>query len=154
MRMTSICRCVFTRGRIAVVCSGSLCMLFLKQKTAFEMRISCWGSDVCSSDLLYGRGDRPRAAAWHRDSGELQTAGAGPELPRIVVALAHHAVRPVQVLRVQSGHERAAADRRSADADSLARCRRLLPDLLRYGWLAGHQRDLGSLRAVVAHGRQ
>src|SRR3546814_6839579 len=28
------------------------CFLFLKQKTAYEMRISDWSSDVCSSDLL------------------------------------------------------------------------------------------------------
>src|SRR3546814_4200678 len=28
------------------------CMLFVKQKTAYEMRISDWSSDVCSSDLL------------------------------------------------------------------------------------------------------
>src|SRR3546814_12517411 len=27
-------------------------MFFLKQKTAYEMRISDWSSDVCSSDLL------------------------------------------------------------------------------------------------------
>src|SRR3546814_4577691 len=26
---------------------------FCKQKTAYEMRISDWSSDVCSSDLLY-----------------------------------------------------------------------------------------------------
>src|SRR3546814_7128530 len=32
-----------------------LCMFFLfKQKTAYEMRISDWSSDVCSSDLLLG----------------------------------------------------------------------------------------------------
>src|SRR3546814_9795742 len=33
-----------------------MCLLFLffffKQKTAYEMRISDWSSDVCSSDLL------------------------------------------------------------------------------------------------------
>src|SRR3546814_3898508 len=29
----------------------SLCVLF-KQKTAYEMRISDWSSDVCSSDLM------------------------------------------------------------------------------------------------------
>src|SRR3546814_8385358 len=28
---------------------------FFKQKTAYEMRISDWSSDVCSSDLLAGR---------------------------------------------------------------------------------------------------
>src|SRR3546814_12221413 len=33
-----------------------LCALFFffKQKTAYEMRISDWSSDVCSSDLLLG----------------------------------------------------------------------------------------------------
>src|SRR3546814_8248324 len=29
-----------------------LVFLFFKQKTAYEMRISDWSSDVCSSDLL------------------------------------------------------------------------------------------------------
>src|SRR3546814_6427456 len=31
-------------------CNGIL--FFVKQKTAYEMRISDWSSDVCSSDLL------------------------------------------------------------------------------------------------------
>src|SRR3546814_9798025 len=31
------------------------CVFFFKQKTAYEMRISDWSSDVCSSDLR-GRG--------------------------------------------------------------------------------------------------
>src|SRR3546814_7361321 len=30
-------------------------VFFFKQKTAYEMRISDWGSDVCSSDLSTGR---------------------------------------------------------------------------------------------------
>src|SRR3546814_6394717 len=37
-----------------MVCVCELCMLyvfFFKQKTAYEMRISDWSSDVCSSDL-------------------------------------------------------------------------------------------------------
>src|SRR3546814_1294933 len=29
-------------------------LFFVKQKTAYEMRISDWSSDVCSSDLLTG----------------------------------------------------------------------------------------------------
>src|SRR3546814_16730921 len=29
------------------------CFFFFKQKTAYEMRISDWSSDVCSSDLDY-----------------------------------------------------------------------------------------------------
>src|SRR3546814_7824655 len=32
------------------------CVFFFKQKTAYEMRISDWSSDVCSSDLLAHRG--------------------------------------------------------------------------------------------------
>src|SRR3546814_5784197 len=28
-----------------------ICVFFFKQKTAYEMRISDWSSDVCSSDL-------------------------------------------------------------------------------------------------------
>src|SRR3546814_2525107 len=36
-----------------------LSVVFFKQKTAYEMRISDWSSDVCSSDLIGGhqRGD-------------------------------------------------------------------------------------------------
>src|SRR3546814_3434483 len=30
----------------------SVCFFFFKQKTAYEMRISDWSSDVCSSDLI------------------------------------------------------------------------------------------------------
>src|SRR3546814_13899367 len=33
-------------------------MLFFKQKTAYEMRISDWSSDVCSSDLIYKQNGR------------------------------------------------------------------------------------------------
>src|SRR3546814_5939450 len=39
---------------VCVVCHTVLlafCFFFFKQKTAYEMRISDWSSDVCSSDL-------------------------------------------------------------------------------------------------------
>src|SRR3546814_17709374 len=71
-------------------------MFFFKQKTAYEMRISDWSSDVCSSDLLLPRiftgqewrvldkGIRQRARAlnaflhdvYHR--GEIVKAGIMP----------------------------------------------------------------------------
>src|SRR3546814_3114914 len=36
------------------VCIRVSCFVFFfKQKTAYEMRISDWSSDVCSSDLLF-----------------------------------------------------------------------------------------------------
>src|SRR3546814_6517534 len=47
----SVLRCVMVRVVIIIV-------FFFKQKTAYEMRISDWSSDVCSSDL----GDPGRAA--------------------------------------------------------------------------------------------
>src|SRR3546814_4909021 len=39
---------------------------FFKQKTAYEMRISDWSSDVCSSDLLQRARRLPGGGAAHR----------------------------------------------------------------------------------------
>src|SRR3546814_16821031 len=36
---------------VFLVCLYFSCFFFFKQKTAYEMRISDWSSDVCSSDL-------------------------------------------------------------------------------------------------------
>src|SRR3546814_10816915 len=36
---------------VSLCCSSCLTFFFFKQKTAYEMRISDWSSDVCSSDL-------------------------------------------------------------------------------------------------------
>src|SRR3546814_9127850 len=35
-----------------MLCFLFICIFFFKQKTAYEMRISDWSSDVCSSDLV------------------------------------------------------------------------------------------------------
>src|SRR3546814_5787507 len=43
----------------------SLCFFFVKQKTAYEMRISDWSSDVCSSDL------NDASALWSRPKSEI-----------------------------------------------------------------------------------
>src|SRR3546814_7518363 len=41
------------------MCSSIGCFVFFfKQKTAYEMRISDWSSDVCSSDLMATPSDR------------------------------------------------------------------------------------------------
>src|SRR3546814_3182340 len=53
-------------GEISL-CSVICLFFFFKQKTAYEMRISDWSSDVCSSDLrLDQRGFFPRS---YLDSG-------------------------------------------------------------------------------------
>src|SRR3546814_12014048 len=51
-----------------------LIFCFLKQKTAYEMRISDWSSDVCSSDLLRPRLRRRRC----RDGDRRHSRGARP----------------------------------------------------------------------------
>src|SRR3546814_3673622 len=38
-------------GDVSNVLVMMYCFFFFKQKTAYEMRISDWSSDVCSSDL-------------------------------------------------------------------------------------------------------
>src|SRR3546814_1268497 len=53
-------------------------LCFFKQKTAYEMRISDWSSDVCSSDLIHrhlaGTGDLARA------TGGDHVGGLDPEM--------------------------------------------------------------------------
>src|SRR3546814_2049720 len=49
---------------------------FFKQKTAYEMRISDWSSDVCSSDLLFSQ---------HDEAQRLQQRIAGDVLDEIAV---------------------------------------------------------------------
>src|SRR3546814_7834542 len=51
---------VLTRSRTCVLAR----FFFFKQKTAYEMRISDWSSDVCSSDLQ-ALLDAPHAAEKH-----------------------------------------------------------------------------------------
>src|SRR3546814_9695293 len=60
------------------------CVFFFKQKTAYEMRISDWSSDVCSSDLeqvedrFYRTDDRiSRQGAMTAASMQMAMAGAG-----------------------------------------------------------------------------
>src|SRR3546814_6886293 len=46
----SLCLCISLLF-VLLVCSCMFYFFFFKQKTAYEMRISDWSSDVCSSDL-------------------------------------------------------------------------------------------------------
>src|SRR3546814_20151988 len=43
---------------LLIVCLWFILFFFFKQKTAYEMRISDWSSDVCSSDLAQRVADR------------------------------------------------------------------------------------------------
>src|SRR3546814_12314866 len=81
---------------------------FFKQKTAYEVRISDWSSDVCSSDLA----DRRRDPARHFGRGVVE--GAIVYQPARPPDLRHHAVAGVDAQRAGD-----TADLRSfADVDA------------------------------------
>src|SRR3546814_14357173 len=85
---------------------GFYMFVFFKQKTAYEMRISDWSSDVCSSDLVLGLDhgiaeqgrrlplDQPRLPH-ERAVGRLELADARQRV-RI-----HHPARALPVRRLQ-----------------------------------------------------
>src|SRR3546814_1471251 len=55
---------------MCVLCVVRFCFFFFKQKTAYEMRISDWSSDVCSSDLSpAGCRSRQHNPEAHADGG-------------------------------------------------------------------------------------
>src|SRR3546814_20696770 len=65
------------------------CVFFFKQKTAYEMRISDWSSDVCSSDLceaegLVYRGTRVIVRRSYRGGCEL-SSNTNADFPRLRV---------------------------------------------------------------------
>src|SRR3546814_2787817 len=87
---------------------------FFKQKTAYEMRISDWSSDVCSSDLAVTvgqQGEGPRAIA-HLDAvvardPQLLIEEARPATPRLDddAAPELHLAVDHERLAAEDGHE-------------------------------------------------
>src|SRR3546814_10466326 len=64
-------------------CFVNFLFFFFKQKTAYEMRISDWSSDVCSSDLI---GDAVNTAArLERLAKTLDQAGGTGACGKIIV---------------------------------------------------------------------
>src|SRR3546814_20815872 len=82
------------------------CVFFFKQKTAYEMRISDWSSDVCSSDLPIPHVERAEGALLHlADGGTLIDCIAswwvtthGHCHPRIAAAIADQAGKLDQLI--------------------------------------------------------
>src|SRR3546814_1115938 len=61
---------------VSLVVLGVVFFFFFKQKTAYEMRISDWSSDVCSSDLT---------ALTCMNGSQLATAGLRHQPGRVIV---------------------------------------------------------------------
>src|SRR3546814_1157741 len=94
--------------------------LFFKQKTAYEMRISDWSSDVCSADLLAIA--RPQEAT-------LKIADTGTDLAGLIVPAfvgpfgignygtgdKHHVAAPIgnRLIRKGGSQDAQATDRKS-----------------------------------------
>src|SRR3546814_6555552 len=68
-----------------VCCVNVLLIFFFKQKTAYEMRISDWSSDVCSSDLSPKPQNRkiPSQDAFATSTSSTASAAAHASLPSI-----------------------------------------------------------------------
>src|SRR3546814_7472428 len=60
------------------VCSMYKCLFFFKQKTAYEMRISDWSSDVCSSDRLTPQDYRALESARRLSDGRARLRAEAP----------------------------------------------------------------------------
>src|SRR3546814_10852355 len=78
--MSCMCDVVFVYMSCNSLCVYCSCVFFFfKQKTAYEMRISDWSSDVCSSDLVAALADALKKA--ERELAEAKKAlalsGAG-----------------------------------------------------------------------------
>src|SRR3546814_9388249 len=71
--------CMWVSCEMLVEESACFLFFFFKQKTAYEMRISDWSSDVCSSDLIDNL-ERQRIAI------EREALGALGEQQRLAVA--------------------------------------------------------------------
>src|SRR3546814_2227625 len=59
-------------------------MFFFKQKTAYEMRISDWSSDVCSSDLA-GFARRHHGLGQRRHIGAVQIGDIGGDVEQMAL---------------------------------------------------------------------
>src|SRR3546814_9363243 len=74
-------------------------LFFFKQKTAYEMRISDWSSDVCSSDLLETATADQRKA---RAALEKAAAGLSLEQNQTAVLKANRAEAQAQIVQAEA----------------------------------------------------
>src|SRR3546814_341051 len=153
----------------------SLFFFFFKQKTAYEMRISDWSSDVCSSDLDAGRGghldhrDDLEDVA-EEDEEEEREQQRGVREPRRTVRLQHDAVldeldgdlgevlstRGHELLLVAEDEDHHREDRRDeVDQDDLVDAPRVVADELGPvdDMAQGREIDSEDHRGLVSLGR-
>src|SRR3546814_21154079 len=113
--------------------ASDIYFFFFKQKTAYEMRISDWSSDVCSSDLAQGVG-------YHQQGGADVGGDGAPEGRKAGEGEDHED-------RLDAKREN---DVLTNDAQgSLG----MTDEPGQFREIVGHQRDVGRLDACIAAGR-
>src|SRR3546814_13711209 len=102
---------------------SSVCIFFFKQKTAYEMRISDWSSDVCSSDLPIARSE----IIYPDGSAEIAAAVAA----RLPFAVDLKASAKVRSITVKLGSDATRFDDRLRHADRRSEERRVGKECVR-----------------------
>src|SRR3546814_7904808 len=69
--------CVNTQVSIILFVTLDELFFFFKKMTTYEMRISDWSSDVCSSDLLIACGSKSLGSRFRGNDGSLCFRGNG-----------------------------------------------------------------------------
>src|SRR3546814_10637217 len=106
-------------------------LFFCKQKTAYEMRISDWSSDVCSSDLKSDAPGRAISSMGNGRSGMEEVDFHQLEEDRF-------AARTAALLK-----ERARSEERRVGKEGVSTCR--------YRWAPDHKTKTQRLQATESH---
>src|SRR3546814_6190550 len=100
----------------------SCVLFFFKQKTAYEMRISDWSSDVCSSDLKLPQAGEHPVLGEHL--GVTRGHQADPAVEQRVLRVQHVEQRPladVELLAIGGPHLR--SEERRVGKECVSTCR-------------------------------
>src|SRR3546814_2930766 len=97
---------------------------FFKQKTAYEMRISDWSSDVCSSDLLMATRQAADALGicFHVGSQAMSPQAYSDAIERVRAAIVDAAVT-VDIIDVGGGFPSIRSEERRVGKECVSTCR-------------------------------
>src|SRR3546814_2052793 len=98
-------------------------VFFFKQKTAYELRISDWSSDVCSSDLGRPGGFRAPPGAADRTLGARRLAGGEAPDRRVAGPGARPALAGGQRPRRDAGGGARRSEERRVGTECVSTCR-------------------------------
>src|SRR3546814_10489949 len=98
------------------------CVFFFKQKTVYEMRISDWSSDVCSSDRAMKMPFRPRSPRMCENQRVNRFSGGLMFAPTASVLFVIGVSPEPPSAGVLHGHELERSEERRVGKESVSRC--------------------------------